>query len=101
MDIESYPQIGADVGTNGSDNVCRSMERSDRLRQDWSTTPKPERFDSAASGFVEAMEAHRRALDAGQDGYLDPVTGLFVMTASYLAGRGWCCDRGCRHCPFE
>ena len=33
-------------------------------------------------------------------GYLDPASGLFVLTAGYLAQRGRCCDQGCRHCPY-
>jgi Family of unknown function (DUF5522) len=46
------------------------------------------------------LERHRGALDAGEDGYIDPNTGLFVLTARYLADRGTCCDSGCRHCPY-
>jgi hypothetical protein len=46
------------------------------------------------------MAAHRAAVTDGSLGYLDPATGLFVMTAQYLHERGWCCDRGCRHCPY-
>jgi hypothetical protein len=23
-----------------------------------------------------------------------------VLTAAYLAGRGACCESGCRHCPY-
>jgi hypothetical protein len=46
----------------------------------------------------------RRAHDAaeadGRPGYLDPDTGLFVMTAGYLNDRGYCCGKGCRHCPY-
>jgi Family of unknown function (DUF5522) len=45
------------------------------------------------------MAAHREAIARGDDGYIDPVTGYFVFTAAYLAGRD-CCIRGCRHCPF-
>jgi hypothetical protein len=37
---------------------------------------------------------------AGELGYLDPDTGLFVQTAATLADRGECCDQGCRHCPY-
>jgi hypothetical protein len=40
------------------------------------------------------------ALDAGQPGYRDPETGLFVLTAKWLADRGTCCSNGCRHCPY-
>lgn len=46
------------------------------------------------------LAAHRAALAAGEPGYLDPDTGLFVLTAAYLADRGTCCERGCRHCPY-
>ena len=28
------------------------------------------------------------------------VSGLFVLSAAYLAARGSCCDSGCRHCPY-
>jgi hypothetical protein len=26
--------------------------------------------------------------------------GLMVFTAEYHLLRGYCCERGCRHCPF-
>ena len=34
----------------------------------------------------------------GEDYYLEH--GLMVFTAGYLLRRGYCCDRGCRHCPY-
>ncbi len=46
------------------------------------------------------MAAHQRAVESGEPGYVDPVSGLFVMTAQYLHDRAWCCDCGCRHCPY-
>ena len=46
------------------------------------------------------LERHARAMAADDDGYTDPVSGLFVLTAAYLRDRGFCCDRGCRHCPY-
>jgi Family of unknown function (DUF5522) len=46
------------------------------------------------------LAAHREAVEAGEPGYDDPATGLFVFTAAYLAERGTCCDTGCRHCPY-
>ena len=49
---------------------------------------------------AEVQAAHDRAVRAGEDGYIDPETGLFVFTAAYLAARGTCCDSGCRHCPY-
>lgn len=47
-----------------------------------------------------ARKAHEAACTRRQDGYIDPDSGLFVMTAYGLERRGWCCGRGCRHCPF-
>ncbi|MEZ5372679.1 MAG: DUF5522 domain-containing protein [Microthrixaceae bacterium] len=46
------------------------------------------------------MAAHDRAAARGEGGYLDPGSGLFVMTAESLAARP-CCDQGCRHCPWD
>lgn len=45
--------------------------------------------------------AHARACAAGHDFYVDPESGLMVMTAVYLRERGFCCDNGCRHCPWD
>jgi hypothetical protein len=45
--------------------------------------------------------AHEAATRAGEDGYFDPMSGLFVMTAAYHLRRGACCDSGCRHCPYS
>lgn len=47
-----------------------------------------------------AQHAHDQAERAGQRGYLDPLSGLFVMTATALLARGDCCGSGCRHCPY-
>ena len=48
----------------------------------------------------DAQRAHDAAVVAGEAGYLDPATGLFVLTAQYLLDRGHCCGNGCRHCPY-
>lgn len=49
----------------------------------------------------EVVARHGAAVASGQAGYLDPQTGLFVLTAAYLEARGTCCDSGCRHCPYR
>jgi len=49
----------------------------------------------------EIVDAHEAALAADEPGYIDPTSGLFVLTAAYLARRGTCCDQGCRHCPYR
>lgn len=38
-------------------------------------------------------------LQAGLDYYLE--NGLLVFTAQFLRKRGYCCESGCRHCPYE
>ena len=48
----------------------------------------------------EILARHDAAMAAGEAGYIDPASGLFVLTAAYLNDRGYCCERGCRHCPY-
>ncbi len=47
------------------------------------------------------MALHAEAAASAAPCYRDPATGLSVMTAEFLASRGYCCASGCRHCPFE
>ncbi|MBX9653607.1 hypothetical protein K2Y11_08310 [bacterium] len=35
----------------------------------------------------------------GTDYYVE--NGLVVFTAHYLRERGYCCQSGCRHCPYH
>ena len=37
-------------------------------------------------------------LREGVDYYLED--GLFVFTATFLRQRGYCCESGCRNCPY-
>ncbi len=71
-----------------------------RLRPD-PLVPKPGRLDPTRADHGAALAAHDAAVADGVPGYLDPGSGLFVMTAAALADRGSCCDNGCRHCPYE
>ena len=64
------------------------------------TEPHPSRLPAKHPRRAEILAEHARALAAGQAGYCDPDTGLFVLTAASLADRGTCCERGCRHCPY-
>ena len=65
-----------------------------------SLTPHPDRLPPSAPAYAEILARHREAVESGRPGYIDPVTGLFVLTARYLWERGSCCDSGCRHCPW-
>ncbi len=76
------------------------MATSNELRPDGLDEPLPDRFNSTMAGYHQAMAAHRQAVERDQPGYLDPRSGLFVMTATALAARGGCCGCGCRHCPY-
>jgi len=62
--------------------------------------PHPTRLPLDHPERDEILARHAAALTAGEAGYVDPDTGLFVLTAAYLRDRGFCCDRGCRHCPY-
>lgn len=62
--------------------------------------PHESRMPADAAYRAEILTAHNAALAAGSAGYLDPRTGLFVLSAGFLAARGTCCGRGCRHCPY-
>lgn len=64
------------------------------------TEPHPSRLPLDAPSRREILSAHEAALNDDQAGYLDPRSGLFVLTAGFLANRGTCCGRGCRHCPY-
>lgn len=48
----------------------------------------------------EILRRHQEAVETGEPGYLDPITGLFVFTAAHHLTRGTCCNSGCRHCPY-
>lgn len=64
------------------------------------TEPHSSRLAPDDPARAELLAAHAAALEAGESGYLDPSSGLFVLTAGFLAARGTCCGRGCRHCPY-
>ena len=64
------------------------------------TQPHPARLPLDHPEREQILAAHAAALAADDAGYLDPASGLFVLTAGFLAARGTCCGRGCRHCPY-
>lgn len=64
------------------------------------TEPHESRLPADAPQRAQMLAAHEAAIAAGEAGYADPLTGMYVFTAAYLADRGTCCLRGCRHCPF-
>ena len=45
-----------------------------------------------------AEESDREVLIENEDYYFE--NGLMVLTSHYLRRRGYCCEQGCRHCPY-
>ena len=48
---------------------------------------------------ADASTRQDAQLQEGLDYYLE--NGLFVFTATFLLKRGYCCESGCRHCPYD
>jgi hypothetical protein len=46
-----------------------------------------------------SAELNRVPLVEGEDFYWEGA--VMVFTARYLARRGYCCENGCRHCPYD
>ena len=47
--------------------------------------------------MTEASE-EQVSLIENEDYYFE--NGLMVLTSRYLLRRGYCCEQGCRHCPY-
>lgn len=72
----------------------------DELAERPLSEPHPDRLPLDTPERTTILAAHERAMAAQEPGYLDPSTGLFVLTARFHAERATCCGRGCRHCPY-
>jgi hypothetical protein len=72
-----------------------------KLRSDYEALPLPQRLSDNHPRRTEILARHNSAVIEGKPTYADPSSGLSVMTARFLADRGYCCTSGCRHCPFE
>src|SRR5688572_14988933 len=54
------------------------------------------RMQNAELGMEKGMMAE---LIEGEDFYWEGP--LMVFTEAFLRKRGWCCESGCRHCPWK
>jgi hypothetical protein len=70
------------------------------LRDDFEAVPLPRRYSPKHRGYEVGMARHAAAVAAGVPAYRDPTTGNAVFTARFLADRDYCCESGCRHCPY-
>ncbi|MGA1648709.1 MAG: DUF5522 domain-containing protein [Ilumatobacteraceae bacterium] len=72
-----------------------------RLRPDGLATALPGRLPPSERHRADVERAHDEAVLAGSAAYRDPVSGLSVFTARFLADRDYSCESGCRHSPYE
>jgi hypothetical protein len=59
---------------------------------------KDKRFIKAELADNPPANNLKSPLVEDEDYYVE--NGLYVFTANYLKRRGYCCDNGCRHCPY-
>jgi hypothetical protein len=62
--------------------------------------PHPDRCDPGDPNYDEILRRHAEAVTKEEPMYIDPATGYLVFTARFLWERGYCCETGCRHCPY-
>ena len=70
------------------------------LREDWRHAPHPRRLAEGHPQRAEILARHSDAIERDLPVYTDPVSALSVFTSEFLARRGYCCESGCRHCPY-
>jgi hypothetical protein len=56
-------------------------------------------YELRSAAVIQSI--HAAAVAKGQASYADPGTGYEVFTALGLRQRGYCCENGCRHCPYR
>ena len=76
------------------------MQRMWEERPDHVDRPHPSRLAAGHPHFVSIMAHHQSAVDAALPSYRDPLSGYAVFTSVFLASRAYCCESGCRHCPY-
>jgi hypothetical protein len=87
----STEQVGGLIN-NIFDKLKEIVSPGDELVEDKpATAVKP-------TTTVEMTESGPPKLVEGSDYYMEGP--YMVMTAKYLMKRGYCCESGCRHCPY-
>ena len=59
------------------------------------------KVDKDSPYYNEIIKRHDEAIGKNDDVYIDPESGFTVLTAEFLLRRGYCCESGCRHCPYN
>jgi len=111
------PQFEVGKGEVGKGGIVREPEKQQRVVTEVNAFAEglglrlAETIDSpitGAEGNREFLSCYERATGAGvapqprlvegTDYYLEDA--LMVLTEDFLLRRGYCCDSGCRHCPY-
>jgi len=110
------PQFEVGKGEVGKGGIVRDPEKRDAVVSEVNAFAETlglavvgtiESPITGAEGNVEFLSCYQvllppappvRKLIESADYYLE--NGLMVLTEAFLLGRGYCCDSGCRHCPY-
>ena len=76
------------------------MDGSEQVANRALDEPALSRLPLGTPNRARILEVHSTSLATREDGYTDPSTGYWVFNARYLRDRGFCCQNGCRHCPY-
>ena len=95
------PTSAASGSTSGRHEHARNVGASlaEPLADRPFTEPHPVGCRRTIPDYAEIVRAHAEALAAGEDTYVDPRTGLTVLTAGYLARRGTAANRAAGTAP--
>jgi 23S rRNA (cytidine1920-2'-O)/16S rRNA (cytidine1409-2'-O)-methyltransferase len=110
------PQFEVGKGEVGKGGVVREAEKHERVVRDVNAFARDlglgvlgviESPITGAEGNREFLACYRKSggergpapkIVEGSDYYFED--GLMVLTGKFLRDRGYCCDNGCRHCPY-
>ena len=111
------PQFEVGKGEVGKGGIVREPEKHERVVREvnsfaenagLTTAGVTESPITGAEGNKEFLGCYERTfeiaahdlpkLEEGSDYYFED--GLMVLTERFLLNRGYCCNNGCRHCPY-
>lgn len=110
------PQFEVGKGEVGKGGIVREPEKHDRVVREVNALADTLGFKNigviespitGAEGNKEFLSCYQKAgvhaviapvLVEGSDYYLE--SNLMVLTERFLLNRGYCCNSGCRHCPY-
>jgi len=85
----------------GCGHVAIFDQNRDKSQSSWQDSVRIGFADlrSKFGRFAKENEMAQEELREGDDYYINE-DGFMVFTAAYLLKRGYCCENGCRHCPY-